>query len=99
MQPADYFFFELDVDGAFESPRAKEFHPHLPHDRSFKAGSVWPDREKYPLGVHPLNNGEFNYTWTPDDSFDPRTRPPKTQVRSASLPAWAIADLKTRSEP
>jgi hypothetical protein len=75
MQATDHFFFEFDVDGVFESPHAKEFHPHLPHDSSFKAGSVWPDREKHPLGVHPLKNGQFNYTWTPDNAVKPKDSP------------------------
>jgi|SRR5271156_354203 len=66
MEATDYFFFELDVDGVFESPHAKEFHPHLPHDRSFKAGATWPNPEEHPRGVRPLASGEFNYTWTPN---------------------------------
>jgi len=65
MQATDHFFFELEVDGVFTSPHAKEFHPHLPHDRSFKAGTTWPNPEEHPHGVRPLANGEFNYTWTP----------------------------------
>ena len=65
MQTDDHFFFKLDVDGVFESSHAKEFHPHLPPDRSFTAGSEWPDRQKYPHGAKPRSNGEFNYTWTP----------------------------------
>ena len=65
MQATDHFFFEFEVDGVFTSPHAKEFHPHLPHDRSFKAGTTWPNPEEHPRGVRPLASGEFNYTWTP----------------------------------
>jgi hypothetical protein len=73
MQATDHFFFELEVDGVFTSPHAKEFHPHLPHDRSFKAGTTWPNPEEHPRGVRPLGSGEFNYTWTPD--ADPKKLP------------------------
>lgn len=66
MQATDHFFFEFEVDGVFTSPHAKEFHPHLPHDRSFKAGKTWPNPEEHPRGVRPLASGEFSYTWTPD---------------------------------
>jgi hypothetical protein len=73
MQATDHFFFELEVDGVFTSPHAKEFHPHLPHDRSFKAGTTWPNPEEHPRGVRPLGSGEFNYIWTPD--ADPKKLP------------------------
>ena len=65
MQATDHFFFEFEADGVFTSSHAKEFHPHLPHDRSFKAGATWPNSEEHPHGVRPLASGEFNYTWTP----------------------------------
>lgn len=73
MEATDHFFFILDVDGVFVSPHAKEFHPHLPHDRAFKAGTTWPNPEEHPRGVRPLASGEFNYTWTPN--FDPKGLP------------------------
>jgi hypothetical protein len=65
MQATDHFFFELEVDGVFTSSHSKEFHPHLPHDRSFMTGTTWPNPEEHPRGVRPLASGEFNYTWTP----------------------------------
>jgi hypothetical protein len=73
MQATDYFFFQFEVDGVFESPHAKEFQPHLPHDRSFKAGSVWPNPKDHPEGVKPRANGTYTYTWTPDAS---KPKPP-----------------------
>jgi hypothetical protein len=66
MEAADHFFFELKVDGVFQSSHSKEFHPHLPHDRSFKAGSVWPNPEEHPKGAKPKANGNFSYSWIPD---------------------------------
>lgn len=77
MQATDHFFFQLEVDGVFESPHAKEFHPHLPHDRSFKAGSVWPNPTEHPKGVKPLANGTYSYTWTPDAS---KPKPPTENI-------------------
>jgi hypothetical protein len=65
MQATDHFFFEFEADGVFTSSHAKEFHPHLPHDRSFKADTTWPNPEEHPRGVRPLASGAFNYTWTP----------------------------------
>ncbi len=56
MQATDHFFFQFDVDGVFESPHAKGFKPHLPHDRSFKAGSMWPNPKEHPEGVRPSGN-------------------------------------------
>jgi hypothetical protein len=73
MKATDYFFFHLEVDGVFASPHAKEFQPHLPHDRSFKAGSVWPNPKEHPEGAKPCANGTYNYTWTPDAS---KPKPP-----------------------
>jgi hypothetical protein len=79
MQATDYFFFHLEVDGVFESPHAKEFQPHLPHDRSFKAGSVWPNPKDHPEGVKPRANGTYTYTWTPDAS---KPKHPTAQIGS-----------------
>ena len=66
MQSTDHFFFEFEVDGLFTSPHANEFHPHLPHHRSFEAGSVWTDPQEHPNGVKPRGDGTFSYTWTPN---------------------------------
>jgi hypothetical protein len=66
MESTDHFFFEFEVGGLFTSPHDDGFHPHLPHNRSFEAGSMWPNRQEHPDGVKPLGNGIFSYTWTPN---------------------------------
>jgi hypothetical protein len=79
MQATDYFFFHLEVDGVFQSSHAKEFQPHLPHDRAFKAGSVWPNPEEHPQGAKPRANGTYSYTWTPAAS---EPKPPTENLGS-----------------
>lgn len=84
MQSSEYFYFKFEVDGVFQSLSAKEFHPHLPFDHQFKAGSVWPNLDEYPKGAKPMTTGTFTYTWEPE-------------VESEELPTQSAGTIRVNS--